>query len=463
MRIFIGTAIFLTSAFCIFLIEGICFRMVEKYAIFRLESSWGTKNSKNFNKYLSFLPINHFAQPPKVSSEIEFSMIRAIEEDKYAAEIMSFGRPQRDDYAEFIKNTDPNRKSFQIKDLNHIRGLMLPGLKRFPSDEEVAKGWAGRQRDQIEYAKALFIDLKPFSTAFSFDEKTDNENRANDYLLEQGIAFLDLPVQGVDSLVSDLRMLKKNYPAVCQKIICRATGKESEILLGSCSSNPFLVNMIIVDCPKGYSKVPQVESAPWFYCMLKKQDLKNITLVDGLLDWVTAARESSYTYPSKIGGLMRIKDNYSAKNLTSFHIPLINQCISFFESLESENARSFELKKTIDKEPTNQNLHRSVNIEALPQALDFSKIKDLQSELPKLESIQSKAFDCKMVREYRKLHENDLTIAQTQNRELILKIGANLEQMGFDVMQEVRKKDPLFYQFYQSLKIIEVQSNDSLK
>ena len=68
-----------------------------------------------------------------------------------------------------------------------------------------------------------------------------------------------------------------------------------------------------------------------------------------------------------------------------------------------------------------------------------------------------------MVREYRKLHENDLTIAQTQNRELILKIGANLEQMGFDVMQEVRKKDPLFYQFYQSLKIIEVQSNDSLK
>ena len=176
MRIFIGAAIFLTSAFCIFLIEGICFRMVEKYAIFRLESSWGTKNSKNFNKYLSFLPINHFAQPPKVSSEIEFSMIRAIEEDKYAAEIMSFGRPQRDDYAEFIKNTDSNRKSFQIKDLNHIRGLMLPGLKRFPSDEEVAKGWAGRQRDQIEYAKALFIVLSHFQHK-PFDEKTDNENR----------------------------------------------------------------------------------------------------------------------------------------------------------------------------------------------------------------------------------------------------------------------------------------------
>ena len=52
----------------------------------------------------------------------------------------------------------------------------------------------------------------------------------------------------------------------------------------------------------------------------------------------------------------------------------------FFESLESENAVLLNLK-TIDKEPTNQNLHRSVNVEALPQALDFSKIKDFQFEL----------------------------------------------------------------------------------
>lgn len=458
MRIITGIAVFITAIFSIILFEGICFRMVDKYASFRLKSSWGSKISENLNKYLKLLPLDHFVEPPSGASEVEFSIFRAKEEDKYASKVMSFGRPLRDYYSDFVVDVDPHRKSFPIKDLNHIRGMKFPGLKRFPTDEEVAKGWAGRQRDQIEYAKALFIDLKPFSDKYSQPAKSNLDIRNEDFLLEQGIACLTLPVKDKESLVSDLSLLRNTYPAVCEMIICRAHGKESAILLNSCSSNPFLVNMIIVDSPSEYSNIPQIESFPWFFCTLNNEDLKNIPLVNGLLDWVSAARDSRYVYPSKIGGLLRIKDSYSSKNLISFHIPVIMECIGFFKSLEQKKTRSFALKdKSVEKPPT-QNKPKFTMPDEISDPIDFSIVSTLQSELPKLDRTRSQAFDCKMVREYRELHADDQGVMLAENRELILKIGSNFEEMGDEVMNEVREKDPLFYQFYQSLKIIEVQT-----
>ena len=460
MRFILGILIFCLSVFALFLFEGICFRMVEKYAIFRLESSWGEKKSENIHKYLKILPLSHFAKTPSNNSEVEFSLFKALEEDKYACEIMRFGRPQRDHFIDFINDLEPLRKSYRIIDINHIRGLILPGLKRFPTDEEVAKGWAGRQRDQMEYAKALFVDIKPSPLSL---EKSVSEQRNYDFFLKQGIACLSLPARSKDSLLNDLRLLKKTYPAVCQKIICRAYGREAEILLTSCSNNPFLVNMIIVDSPSGYAEAPQVESAPWFYCTLGEGELKNMALVDGLLGWVAASRDSHYVYPSKIGGLMRIRDNFSTQSLVSFHVPLIRECISFYESLEKDKLRSFAIKEAARIEPTFKSQPKVSISEEIPDQLDFSTISTLQAELPKIETENSQAFDCKMVREYRALHADDPSVSLANNRELILKIGTYFEQMGEDMLLEVGEKDPLFFQFYQSLKIIEAQSVESYK
>ena len=457
MRFALGILIFCLAIFALFLFEGICFRMVEKYATFRLESSWGPKISESINKYLRILPLSHFTKTPSNSSEVEFSLFKALEEDKYASRIMSFGRPQRDHFIDYINEAEPLRKSYRIIDINHIRGLILPGLKRFPTDEEVAKGWAGRQRDQMEYAKALIVDIKPASTSLS-SERTYSEQRNYDFFLEDGMACLSLPARSKDDLIKDLRLLKKTYPAVSKKIVCRASGREAEILLNSCSSNPFLVNMIITDSPTGFAKAPQVESAPWFYCTLEKEELNNMELVNGLLDWVSASRDSKYIYPSKIGGLMRIRDKFSVKNLVSFPIPMIRECVSFFESLEEEKLRSFAIKKATKPEPTVTTSPQVTRSEQIPDQLDFSTLSTLQAELPRIETENSQAFDCKMVREYRDLHADDPSISLADNRELILKIGANFEQMGSDILMEVGEKDPLFYQFYQSLKIIEAQS-----
>ena len=40
----------------------------------------------------------------------------------------------------------------------------------------------------------------------------------------------------------------------------------------------------------------------------------------------------------------------------------------------------------------------------------------------------ARAFDCKMVREYRSLHADDPSVSLANNRELILKIGTDLNK-----------------------------------
>lgn len=462
MRIFFGIVSVIIIIFAAFLFEGICFRMVEKYALFRLESSWGEKNSVDLNKYLKLLPLNHFQKAPSDNSEVEFSMFRAIEEDEYASKIMGFGRPLRDQFSDYIEHEDPNRKSFAIKDVKHVRGLMLPGLKRFPTDEEVAKGWAGRQRDRIEYAKALFVDLKSPSLKPISDTASNYQQRHHDYFLERGFACLSLPVRSKDVLVNDLRLLKKSFPAVAGKVICRAYGSEAQILLETCANYPFLVNMLIVHSPTGFIDSPKVKSPPWIFCSVEKEQLQDYVLIDGLLDWVGASRDVKFIYPSKIGGLMRIRNRYTSKNIDTFHVPLIMQCINFYESLDADKARSFALKESILVQ-SKKNVPAVVKANSdkgNSVAMDSLRINSLQAELSNLQiTDSSQAFDCMTVREYRQMHADDPSVIRAENRDLILKIGSNFEQEGFGVLQEAKEYDPLFFHFYQSLKRIEVQSN----
>ena len=136
-----------------------------------------------------------------------------------------------------------------------------------------------------------------------------------------------------------------------------------------------------------------MESFPWFFCILKNEDLENISLVDGLLGWVNAARDSNYIYPSKIGGLLRIKDSYSSENLISFHIPLIMECISFYDSLDEKKSRSFALKTESAQMVPSSKDHKIKFTDKIPSKINLSELRSLQSELPKKQTSRTEAFD----------------------------------------------------------------------
>ena len=114
----------------LYLIEGACYRLVEPYAKWRLNFSWGEPDSTRKNPLLNKFSLDHFRVPPGNSTVQENSLSLIDQELEYSQKITSFNRPLRDRYFSFVtRQINPLRK-FEIVDLDILREMVLPGLRR---------------------------------------------------------------------------------------------------------------------------------------------------------------------------------------------------------------------------------------------------------------------------------------------------------------------------------------------
>ena len=59
----------------LYIIEAASFRLVESYAKFRLNLSWGDCLNSKFNPYLRKLPLDHFSEPITSGQSLNLSNI----------------------------------------------------------------------------------------------------------------------------------------------------------------------------------------------------------------------------------------------------------------------------------------------------------------------------------------------------------------------------------------------------
>ncbi|SVD28951.1 uncharacterized protein METZ01_LOCUS381805, partial [marine metagenome] len=134
--------------------------MVEQYAEYRLKVAWGVPGSGTYHPLLKLLPLDHFKELPTESldsgqSPYHFAMI----EGDYADSVMSFARPMRDRYEEYVKSKFEPLSKFEIRDRGEIRGLVLPGLKKPASLEDRKQKLARRVGDDLEYSEGMLIRI----------------------------------------------------------------------------------------------------------------------------------------------------------------------------------------------------------------------------------------------------------------------------------------------------------------
>jgi hypothetical protein len=90
---------------------------------------------------------------------------------------------------------------------------------------------------------------------------------------------------------------------------------------------------------------------------------------------------------------------------------------------------------------------------------DLRRIEKSINQIEKQDEINynlgSSKFDCEIVRGYREINDADAQLKLVSNRDLIIKLGLGFEEMGNGVMDQIRKKDPLFYRYFNSLRAIE--------
>jgi hypothetical protein len=453
MKAFLSSvALFLLFVLCLFILEGACFRLVEDYAQKRLEFAWGKPGQGHFHPLLKKLPLDHFNSPPKSS---EVSALRVQMEDKYASKIMSFGRPTRDRLREQVERAIDPLDNFEIKDIGKVESIVLPGLQKPATLEEVNRKLARRIADPLEFAKGLVIRVLPHAEKHLIAQEFNRLASSFKFLLERGFACAVMPVSSYLDLLDKTKNLRNENPMIAQNLYLWGDEMGADLILQVTKENASIFKAIIINRPSLVVPPPQVKGMPWVLLGASPNVAQDGEQLANLLLWVDRGRDADRLYPSRLGGLMKFVGKKN-EDFESFAVAYLLQVLEFAEQVGKDWPEPKPLLNSIavDESLSAQEEKPS----KLGQSFDLltveQKIQKLQHD-EKENPVLMATFDCEIVRGYRELHIDDINLRKVSNRDLVLKLGMGFEEMGQEVLQKIGDKDPLFLRFYRSLKEVQ--------
>ena len=453
MKAFLSSvALFFLFIVCLFILEGACFRLVEDYAKKRLEFAWGKPGQGHFHPLLKKLPLDHFNAPPKSS---EVSALRVQLEDKYASKIMSFGRPTRDRLRQRVEMAIDPLDNFEIKDIGDVESIVLPGLQKPATLEELNRKLARRIADPLEFAKGLVIRVLPHQEKHLIAQEFNRLASSFRFLLEKGFACAVMPVSSYLDLLDKTRNLRNENPMIAQNLYLWGDEMGADLILQVTKENASIFKAIIINSPSLVVPPPQVKGMPWVLFGVSPNVEQDAEQLANLLLWVDRGRDADRLYPSRLGGLMKFVGKRN-ENFESFAVAYLLQVLEFAEQVGKDWPEPKPLLNSIavDKDLATSEEKPSKSGQSFDLLSVEQKILKLQQDKEE-NSVFMATFDCEIVRGYRELHTDDINLRKVSNRDLVLKLGMGFEEMGQEVLEKIGVKDPLFLRFYRSLKEVQ--------
>ena len=415
----LGLIVILAS---LYMIEAASYRLVEPYAKFRLNLSWGDYLDSEINPYLSKLPLDHFLQPVS-SSHLLTSNEVLKREFYYSKKILGYLRPVRDRVANYFNNQTNPLATYDIRDLGLIKSAVLPGLFRPATMHDVNQGSARRIGDKIEYSNCLFIYLTHQKESNEIKKLFISLEKPFGFLASEGIASVLITASSKEALLAQINYLQSNYPNIANHIIIYGESDLASWPLLICQQTPGIVKACILQNPPADIPPPSANGSQWLLAVVDN-DYKPSTTLN---EWVIRSRSAQYFYPSRLGGLIYRKPVEMTEPLSSVVLSYALQCKDYIKEAEHH-----WIIDTLPNEPAGD-----------PDPLKAELNSDQDNEAMYL---------CDAVRKYRILHENDSSIMALSNKQLILKIGKAMEALGPSAYAQLSKEDPEFVILYQSLK-----------
>jgi len=453
MKAFLSSVtLFLLFVLCLFILEGACFRLVEDYAQKRLEFAWGKPGQGHFHPLLKKLPLDHFNSPPKSS---EVSALRVQLENKYASKIMSFGRPTRDRLKEQVEMAIDPLDNYEIKDIGKVESIVLPGLQKPATLEEVNRKLARRIADPLEFAKGLVIRVLPHAEKHLITAEFNRLASSFKFLLERGFACAVMPASSYLDLLDKTRNLRNENPMIAQNLYLWGDEMGADLILQVTKENTSIFKAIIINRPSLVVPPPQVKGMPWVLLGISPNVERDDEQLANLLLWVDRGRDADRLYPSRLGGLMKFVEGKN-ENFESFAVAYLLQVLEFAEQVGKGWPEPKPLLNSIavDEGLSAQEEKPSKFGQSFDLLTVEQKIQRLQEDEEERQVLVA-TFDCEIVRGYRELHIDDINLRKVSNRDLVLKLGMGFEEMGEEFLQKIGDKDPLFLRFYQSLKEVQ--------
>lgn len=430
----------------LYILEGACFRLVETYASKRLSWAWGNYLQGSINPMLSKLGLDHFAEPPKAIVDSLSIEEQILKEDDYSSKVMSFSLPKRDRFLEYLSTIDDPLGEFDIRDFQMLRGVVTPGLKRPAMFEDVRDGLARREGDLLEFAEGFFIFLTSASSNSDYEDQFAELEKSFSFLLNNGVACLLLATESLEDLMGKISFLKASYPLLAENLVVFGRGEQASLIMEACFARPSTYRGIIVENPSRPVPMPVEDTRAWFLAIEDEVSPGNRTQNMATLSWVIKSRQSEFLYPSRLGGLLRIRKEDAEVPISSFAVAYALQCIDYFRVASILYPQSHGAQ---EKKPST---FKSLNRKMMTKATTSQDVKLNTPVSSFAEKIEEPTYSCEMVSEYRRIHGDDPSVKRLSNRELVLRIGRSFESMGEEVMAQIDSKDPLFMRFYLSIK-----------
>lgn len=429
------------------ILEGACFRLVENYASKRLSWSWGNYSQGSFHPLLSKLPLDHFTPPP-MGGQGEGSVLEQYtQENTYSSKVMSFSLPLRDRYFEYLLNAvDPLRK-YHIRDLQSLRGVITPGLKRAAMLEDVRGGQAKRKGDLLEYAEGFFMVVTHAENNSDYEKQFAQLENSFAFLSGNGFACALVTSNSLEDLMGKTSFLKANYPLLAENLIVYGKEEQASLVMEACFARPSFYRAILVENPTRAVPFPTEIDRTWFLAIQNSAQVEKVSTTKACLQWAKKARQSDFLYPSRLGGLLRISKETESLPVPSFAIAYALKCKSYFQVANMLYPSSKNPVSETNEEVLGKGETKTLNYPNFIFDNEAVKIEDSSSR-----DLEIANFECEMVYEYRRIHEGDPEVSKLSNRELVLRIGNSFQSMGKGVMEKIAEKDPVFMRYYLTLR-----------
>tara|TARA_B100001248_G_C27397936_1_gene467145 strand:- start:666 stop:2039 length:1374 start_codon:yes stop_codon:yes gene_type:complete len=453
-RIFLRV-IFVTIMILLF--EGLCFRFAEDYANFKVKLFWGEINTIKGQELGWSLPFDGLDSEPPVSPiNTESHSVRLAEEYDYVSEVTKFGRPIRDKYSDYCNEVKDPLKNYDIRNFNNVSGLIFPKLVRQATEEDIQKNFARRVGDTLEYSRAIFIYV--VTDEVSYLENLDSTQKTFGFLLNENIACMKVSISSTEDLKQKISFLRNEAPLQSESLILWGSDQAASNILELVCEEPGLVSLAVVKDPIDVNYTPSGKDETWVYSFLTDTFLKDTKTnsLHNLIKITEHARESNFLFGAKLGGLIRKIDETIEGNLPAEVIPCLLSCVEF-ASIKSRQDLD-EPDRIIQEVNSSQELStvETSNISVNPT--QDIPVVTLKATLPEPADFLNEgnasqaSFDCEILNAYKSVHQDDPNLSALTDREIILQLGKQFEEMGYEMMESISIQDPVFMRYYQSLK-----------
>ena len=251
-----------------------------------------------------------------------------------------------------------------------------------------------------------------------------------------------MEVANKEELLGQVDHLKINYGQLCPHIFAYGEDDLASLLMEASFSRPYSFSGIVVKDAQTSVPEPLEGGSTWFLGLVSQNNNKIMPKYRTLLKWCWSGRSSPYHYPSRLGGLIRYASNDIDLPFSEFATSYLLTAVNYSQHAEGglNNPNAVNLVE--------DNSTMKITLEKSLGGNQSDSVSDVDVSL----KIKEELYQCDIVEQYRLMHVNDPLVLKISNRDLIIKLGKSFESMGEDVLWQISKKDPLFYEYYQSLK-----------